>query len=181
MVPKNYKKIYSAKKITDTCRRIGADITKWALEIKNDQSQDLLCVPVLRGGLFFFADLVRYVKCSVDIAPVRTWGYEIKSVNQQSLELRIDLGDINIRNRTVLIVDDLCDSGKTMQELKKIFLQHDAKEVKSAVLIQRNKSQNIIKPDWIGFEYAGEEWFVGYGMDDCDRWRNLKDIYIIPR
>ena len=88
---------------------------------------------------------------------------------------------VAVEGRSVLLVDDVCDSGRTSAELTQRFIKLGAREVRSAVLIKRILPHETFNPDWIGFEYNGPEWFVGYGMDDCDRWRNLGSIYIIQK
>lgn len=137
-------------------------------------------VPVLRGGIFFFADLVREMQCSVDIAPLRASVYE-KGKNAVALEIGevFDAG-LEVQGRAVVIVDDVCDSGKTLSILAPRLKAAGASEVKTAVLIQRKlPTLSAKRPDWVGFEYKGPEWFVGYGMDDADRFRNLPDIYVM--
>ena len=59
------------------------------------------------------------------------------------------------------------------------LLERGAREVRSAVLIRRLINDPAYTPTWSAFDYGGEEWFVGYGMEDGERWRNLPGVYII--
>ncbi len=180
MIPANFKEQYGAADIAQAIGRLGREIDRWAAEVRAATETDLLTIPVLRGGIFFFADLVRHIKHSVEIAPVSAWSYETGE-NVQRDSVGINSGDLAVRDRSVLIVDDVCDSGKTLAELTAHFRHSGARDVRSTTLIRRVLPHETFAPNWVGFEYNGPEWFVGYGMDDCDRWRNLGSIYIITK
>lgn len=176
-LPSNYTLIYSSKQISDAITRIGEQITIWAEKVTLDTKNDLLTVPVLRGGLFFFADLVRTIKISVDVAPSHASAYNSIENTLAADQFKFSLDELNLTNRSVLIVDDISDSGTTLSKLSEQILLRGALEVKSAVLINRKKNPLIQSPDWSCFTHLGDEWLVGYGMDDSDRWRNLDSVY----
>ncbi len=179
MLPKNFQLQFSTKDISGAVERLGADISDWAHAVWEDSHTDIVAVPILRGGIFFFADLVRSVKHSMEIAPAKAWAYDVETNTLLENGVQVDIDTIPIKGRVILLVDDICDSGNTLRALKEAFLKRGAREVRSAVLIHRKVDPEIFRPDWIGFEHEGAEWFVGYGMDDCDRFRNLPDIHII--
>jgi hypoxanthine phosphoribosyltransferase len=95
--------------------------------------------------------------------------------------VKIHSEGLAVKGRVVLVVDDLCDTGRTLEALEKELLERGAREVRSVVLIRRLLNKPTFVPCWVGFEYSGLEWFVGYGMDDGERWRNLPGVYIIRR
>jgi hypoxanthine phosphoribosyltransferase len=181
-IPAHFKLVYSAAEIADACRKLGQAITPWAETVSASSGQDLIAVPILRGGLFFFADLVRAIQTSVEVAPLQTSFYE----EGQNNILRSDGGSLPVsvshfHNRSVLLVDDICDSGQTLSALRPHLLSAGAREVRAAVLVRRLPSALLsFQPEWTGFDYHGSEWFVGYGMEDSGRWRNLPDVYAIP-
>lgn len=178
-VPQNYQLLYTTNDIQREVKRVGEEVTSWALSAAAQSGQDIIGVPVLRGGIFFFADLVRAIKASVEIGPVRSWGY-VKAVNETLTDkIKINLFDLKVKDRAVLLIDDICDTGRTMQALSRALLEQGAMEVRCATLIRRNVPEQFIRPDYYGFSYEGPEWFVGYGMEDRDRYSNLADIYII--
>jgi hypoxanthine phosphoribosyltransferase len=181
MLPANFKLQYKREDIDAAVQRMGKEITDWAEKVWDESHTDLVAIPVLRGGIFFFADVVRHIDSSVEIAPIRTWVYESTENNVQRSEPRVSLEGVHARGRSVLLVDDICDSGKTLKLLTKTFLDAGALEVKSAVLVKRITDEQTFDPNWIGFSYRGPEWMVGYGMEDCNRWRNLPSIYIIQQ
>jgi hypothetical protein len=67
------------------------------------------------------------------------------------------------------------------EALEKALLERGAREVRTVVLIRRLLEKPTFVPCWVGFQYPGPEWFVGYGMDDNERWRNLPGVHVIKR
>ena len=125
--------------------------------------------------------MVRKINCSVKIAPVKTWGYE--SAKNQLLPggVKVNLIDIAARDRHVLLIDDICDTGRTLKAVAETLIAAGACEVRSAVLIKRVLTDETYEPDYVGFRFEGAEWLVGYGMDDAERWRNLSSIHVIKK
>ncbi len=179
MLPSYFRLQYPAQDIQQQTERIGIEATVWANAI-SAQGRDIIAVPVLRGGIYFFADLMRQINGSIEMAPVRTRSY-VDSVNAaQRDRVEIQLDGLDVSGRALLLVDDICDSGRTLKVLKEHLLEKGASEVRSAVLIRRIHDASVFEPDWSAFHYDGLEWFVGYGMEDQNRWTNLPDIYTIP-
>lgn len=180
-IPDNFRLIYSQEQIEAAVARLGSEITTWATEVWEDSHTDILTIPILRGGIFFFADLVREIGTSVEIEAARSWAYEAGVNAVQRKEVKLNLDTVPAKGRAILLVDDICDSGNTLAALTKAFNDAGAREVRSAVLIQRKLADAAAEPTWAGFIYEGSEWFVGYGMEDRDRWRNLPSIHIIQQ
>ncbi len=178
MIPENFKKLYSREQIEKQINVLSKDIDKW-ITSGEENERDVLAIPVMRGGLYFFADLSRAVKNSLECNPIQSWAYQGEENTAIPSGVTLKLNDLPVGGRRILIIDDICDSGKTLNAIQKSFLDRGAKEVVAAVLIQRGDAEPTIQPKWVGFHYEGPEWFVGYGMDDGGRWRNLPEIYII--
>ena len=179
MIKNNYKLQYSPEEIFAQVERLGKDISVWAKSITEKTGKDVIGVPVLRGGIFFFADLVRRVSESIEIGPIRSWAYVKDENNIQIQEVKINLFDLEVKGRAVLLIDDICDSGKTLKAITKALLEKGAIDVRSAVLIKREIGTKTFDPNYVGFYYEGPEWFVGYGMEDRNRCSNLPGIYTI--
>lgn len=176
-LPQDLRLEYSAEAIQQSVQRIGREVSAWAQQVAQRNDEDILAVPVLRGGIFFFADLVREVTHSVEIAPARAWAYESDQTQKSEIGLQFDAE--MVEGRSVLIVDDICDSGRTLAKLCSAVLEAGAREVKSTALIKRMLSTPTFDPTWVGLTYEGPEWFVGYGMDAHEKWRNLRSIYVM--
>ncbi len=181
MIPNHFIPQYSESQIQARVAELGHDITTWADEVWNKSHTDIIAVPVLRGAIFFFADLVRRIERSVEIFPARTWAYVTGENGVERNKIKVNVEGIPAEGRSILLVDDICDSGRTLEELTRVFMQIGAKEVRSAALIRRKMEQKTFQPEYVGFDFEGNEWFVGYGMEDSERWRNLPGAYVIKQ
>src|SRR5687768_15311755 len=108
MTPSNFKLLYSREEIGKAVERVGTEIDAWARATWDDSHTDILAIPILRGGLFFFSDLVREIQHSVEIAPARTWAYEDTENNVQRSQVRVNIESVPAKGRNVLLVDDIC-------------------------------------------------------------------------
>lgn len=136
------------------------------------RGRDLLLVGVLKGAMFFLADLMRSidVPCEVDFMAVASYG----SATDSSGVVRImkDL-DTPIAGRDVLIVEDIVDSGLTLQYLLRNLGARDPASLEVCALLtkpERRKAQVPIR--YVGFEIPNR-FAIGYGLDHHERWRNL--------
>lgn len=180
-----YELSYSPQQIQGEIVRIAEQVNVWAREVQERTGVELLTIPVMRGGLFFYSDLVRQLCYSVELSEVRSWAYLDRANEEPRDEVKTSLGSLDVKGRSVLVVDDICDSGRTLEHLHADLIARGASEVRAAVAVHRILSDSALsksqyKPEWSAFQYRGVEWFVGYGMDDCGKWRNLGGIYIIP-
>ncbi len=178
-IPASYRLLYTEMEIEREVARIGAEITDWAGEVNAKSGKDIIAIPLLRGGIFFFGSLMVHVRSSVELVSARTKMYTPGQNNVQLKDVEITLDGVDMGGRSVLLVDDLCDSGKTLRAMQEHLLKAGATEVRTAVLAKRILATESFEPTWIGFEYKGPEWFVGFGLDDCNRWSNLPSIYVI--
>lgn len=176
--PSHYQLFLSEREIREAVGRVAREVGAWVRNEKCRMDRDLLVLPVLRGALFFFADFARALEIPIELAPVHASGYDVAS-NLGRAEVTLDFFGVDVKSRTLLIVDDICDTGKTLKALAESLLSQGAREVRSVVLVRRKAEDACYTPDWSGVEYSGSEWLVGYGMDDRDRWRNLPEVYVV--
>ena len=134
-----------------------------------------LCV--LNGAFMFAADLFREINVDAEITFIRMKSYEgtqSTGIIKQIYGLQED-----IKDRTVVIVEDIVDTGFTMQNLKKQLEEKKPKEIKVATLLFKPDSlQCDVKLDYVAFEIP-KAFIVGYGLDYDELGRNLKDIYVV--
>ena len=134
-----------------------------------------LCV--LNGAFMFAADLFREINVDAEITFIRMKSYEgtqSTGIIKQIYGLQED-----IKDRTVVIVEDIVDTGFTMQNLKKQLEEKNPKEIKVATLLFKPDSlQCDVKLDYVAFEIP-KAFIVGYGLDYDELGRNLKDIYVV--
>jgi hypoxanthine phosphoribosyltransferase len=176
-IPEHFTPFYAREQIASRIAELGKEILPWAKSVQEETHRDVLAVPVLRGGIFFFSDLVRAVATSLEIALVRTVAYEPGENVIETDQVSVLADSLDVEGRSVLLLDDICDSGRTFAALYEVLKGRGAKDVKSAVLVKRILSHETFEPTWVGFRFPGSDWLVGYGMDDKERWRNLPGVY----
>ena len=147
-------------------RQLGADITR------DYEGRDLLLIGVLKGAVFFLADLMREIECpcEVDFMAVASYG----SATESSGVVRIlkDL-DTPIEGRDVLIVEDIVDSGLTLQYLLRTLEARGPASLEVCALLTKPERRTVDLPTrYIGFEIP-DKFAIGYGLDHAERFRNL--------
>jgi hypoxanthine phosphoribosyltransferase len=132
-------------------------------------------IPVLNGSVFFFADLLKHINCECEISFVRLASY---NGTQSSGEVKNILGLTQpVKDRHVIIVEDIVDSGLTLSYLYKHLEQQQPASVKVAALLFKPQSiKHPVSVDYVGFE-VDPDFLVGYGLDYNGLGRNLNDIY----
>jgi hypoxanthine phosphoribosyltransferase len=159
--------------------RIKKRISEMAARIRKDfEGEPLHLVGVLKGAVFFLADLARQIpgEVSFDFIAVSSYGSSTHSSGQ--VRLTRDL-DSSIEGKTVIVVEDILDTGKTMHYLLSIFQQRKPKHLRVAVLLDKPERRiTAVQADYVGFRIPNE-FVVGYGLDYAERYRNLLDVGVL--
>lgn len=162
-----------------TAGRIQRRIHALAKEIRKDFSGERLhLVSVLKGGVFFLTDLARNIpgEVSFDFIAVASYGQNTHSSGQ--VRLTRDL-DSSIEGRTVIVVEDILDTGMTLQYLLRLFQQRKPKHLRVAVLLDKPERRiAAVRADYVGFTIPNE-FVVGYGLDYSERYRNLPYVGVL--
>lgn len=159
--------------------RIQRRIRELAREIRKDfPGEPLHLVSVLKGGVFFLTDLARSIagEVSFDFIAVSSYGQTTHSSGQ--VRLTRDL-DSSIEGKTVIVVEDILDTGMTLQYLLRLFEQRKPKHLRVAVLLDKPERRiAAVHADYVGFAIPNE-FVVGYGLDYAERYRNLPYVGIL--
>jgi hypoxanthine phosphoribosyltransferase len=159
--------------------RIQRRIKALAREIRRDfPGEPLHLVSVLKGGVFFLTDLARNIpgEVSFDFIAVSSYGEKTHSSGQ--VRLTRDL-DSSIEGKTVIVVEDILDTGMTLQYLLRLFQQRKPKHLRVAVLLDKPERRiAAVHADYIGFSIPNE-FVVGYGLDYAERYRNLPYVGVL--
>jgi hypoxanthine phosphoribosyltransferase len=150
------------QKVRDLGAQISADYGE----------RDLLMVCVLKGAVFFLADLMRHIDipCEVDFMAVSSYGSETDSSGV--VRILKDL-DRPIAGRDVLIVEDIVDSGLTLQYLLRNLGARDPASLEVCALLTKPDRRKVELPTrYVGFEIP-DKFAIGYGLDHAERYRNL--------
>jgi hypoxanthine phosphoribosyltransferase len=136
-----------------------------------------LFLVVLNGAFIFAADLLREVTIPCEVSFVKISSYRGMVSTGQFREL-VGLSE-DVKDRTVVVVEDIIDSGRTLDHLTSILKYQGARAVLSASALFKREAYTRTEPvNYIGFEIAND-FVVGYGMDYEGQGRNLKDIHIL--
>jgi hypoxanthine phosphoribosyltransferase len=159
--------------------RIQRRIDELAKQIRRDFPEEpLLLVGVLKGAVFFLSDLARGIpgEVSLDFIAVSSYGKHTKSSGQ--VKLTKDL-DTSIEGRTVIVVEDILDTGMTLRYLLRILEQRKPKRLLVAVLLDKPERRIAdVHAEYVGFSIPNE-FVVGFGLDYAERYRNLRGVGVL--
>ena len=158
---------------------LAARVAELGAEVSADyEGRDLLLIGVLKGAVFFMADLMRHltVPCEVDFMAISSYG----DATDSSGIVRIlkDL-DINIEGRHVLVVEDIIDSGLTLSYLIRNLESREPATLEVCALLTKPSRREIDVPvRYVGFEIPNK-FVIGYGLDFAERYRNLPYVGVL--
>jgi hypoxanthine phosphoribosyltransferase len=175
-VPTHFNPLFSAEEIRTQVQSVAQSITPWVKDVAHQTQKAPLAVCILRGGIFFYADLVRHIPVSLELAFCRCQSYS-SEMNRQSEAVVCDFMSTHVKNRHVLLIDDICDTADTLNLMIKKCLNEGALQVKTAVALLRKRTPAPFTPDWHCFTFERDNWIVGYGMEDKNTWANAPEMY----
>jgi hypoxanthine phosphoribosyltransferase len=157
--------------------QIDSRIQEVARQIDQDyQGKEITLVMVLKGAICVTADLLRAINipCALEFVQASSYGHGTES---GPLTLR-GLENFSLKDRHVIIVDDIFDTGKTMTRIQEQLLLQQPASLKTLVLLLKNRPRSIsYVPDYVLFPIE-DEFVIGYGLDDKDLLRGLPGVYV---
>jgi hypoxanthine phosphoribosyltransferase len=176
--------LISRQQIAERVAAIGAEITR------DFSGESVILVGVLKGATIFLSDLARQVQldATFDFIGVSSYGnrpspaQELQSGWDSTGEVQLTKDmDQPIKDKNVILVEDILDTGLTLTYLKKMLGNRQPKALRVAALLDKPSRRKMpIQGDYIGFRIP-DEFVVGYGLDYAERYRNLADICVVPR
>ena len=162
-----------------TADEIGARIRELGAQIDRDYAPGpVYLIAILKGACFFLADLARAMKTPARIEFIGISSYGKGKTTSGEVKLTKDL-DVTVEGYDVIIVEDIVDSGVTLNYLLKVFAQRKPKSLKIATLL--DKPERRLRPvevNYVGFKIP-DKFVVGYGLDYAEDYRNLKDVCVL--
>lgn len=167
------------KKILIERQDIAKRVSELGKQISNDyKGESVTLVCTLRGASIFFADLVREIEGDVVIDFIAVSSYGSGTSSSGEVKMIKDLSE-PIKDKNVIIVEDIIDTGITLCYLKKLLLARSPKSLKVCSLLDKPSRRKVdFKGDYIGFEIENE-FVVGYGLDYDEKMRNFKDVCVL--
>ena len=178
------KVLISRQDIAKRVGELGSQITK------DFAGESIILVGVLKGAAIFLSDLARNIDLdsTFDFIAVSSNGnrpsptQELKSGWDSTGEVKLTKDvDQSMKNKNVILVEDILDTGLTMTYLKKMLLARQPRSLKVAALLDKPSRRKLpLEGDYVGFKIP-DEFVVGYGLDYAEKYRNLADICVVPR
>lgn len=165
----------TADEISQGVKKLGEQLTQ------DYQGKDPLFICILRGSIVFFADLIRHVDLPLQIDSMAVSSYGSGTETSGMIKMEKDLRE-NIKDRHVIIVEDIVDTGRTLSYLKGDLASRGAASVKLVTLLDKPSRRQVnIEADYACFTIP-DAFVVGYGLDYDEKYRNLPDIGVLhPR
>ena len=160
--------------------RIDARIAELAETIEADyaDSDRLICLGVLKGSVFFMVDLLKRLRIPLAVDFFQTSSYGASKVPGE-VRIKKDI-DVSIRDRDVLLIEDIVDTGHTLATILDLLRFRKARSVKLCALLDKESRREVPVPiDYVGFP-VDDIFVVGYGLDFDERYRNLPFIGVLP-
>jgi hypoxanthine phosphoribosyltransferase len=169
---KERKILFSRNHIATEVKRLGQEISR------DFAGQEVMLIGVLKGSFLFVADLIRALEVPALIDFVRLASYGAGTQSSGVVEFRKNL-EMSIEGRNAIIVEDIIDSGRTLECLYNKLLLQNPKSLKICTLIDKKARREVdIQADYAGIT-MDDGFIIGYGLDYNEKFRDLPDIYLI--
>ena len=172
IVNPNYSLMISEREIQRRTMEMGIEIAE------KYKDQVPILIGVLNGGFIFLADLIRYINtdCEIDFLRISSYGDEKESSGHIKVLKPLSA---DIKGRHVIVVEDIVDSGLSLQFLNKMLSAFEPASLCIATLLRKKSRMKVdVQIDFVGFDIE-DKYVVGYGLDDRQVKRNLRSIYKI--
>jgi hypoxanthine phosphoribosyltransferase len=164
-----------ARRVRDMASAIAADLAADLEKEKVDHEDRVVLVPIMTGAMIFAADLVREMPIKLSLGLVTISSYPGQSVVSRGAHLASDLPR-NLAGKHVVVIDDILDSGQTLDLVRKAIYAQGAASVRLCVLLRKAVERVVdIQPEYVGFEIP-DAFVVGYGLDYDGYYRNYPEI-----
>ena len=164
-----FEKLIDKKELNETIREMGSSISNY---YNKDTTLVVLCV--LKGSLLFTSDLIREINLNMNVEFLDITSYKGKERGDIQMKSSIDF---MVKGKEILVIEDIVDSGNTINYITKQLKENNPKSIKVATLLFKPDAYNFdMKIDWIGFNIKNK-FVVGYGLDYNELYRNKKSIY----
>lgn len=158
------------QEIVEMCKRIGSELSA---KFK-DKTPIVVCT--LKGACPFHSELIKHMDIDMELDYIQISSY-VGTESTGKTTLKQDLS-LDIKNRDVIVVEDIVDTGITLQSLKKILLAKEPKSLTFVTMLDKPSRRKVdIKADYIG-KAIDDLFVIGFGLDLDEKYRNLKDVCV---
>ncbi|MBP2624098.1 hypoxanthine phosphoribosyltransferase [Streptococcus oricebi] len=173
MLEQDIKKVLiSHEEIVAAAQKLGATLTE------DYQGKNPILVGVLKGSVPFMAELIKHIDTHIEMDFMVVSSYHGGTTSSGVIKIMKDL-DQDIKDRHILFIEDIIDTGQTLKNLRDLFKERQAASVKIATLVDKPEGRLVeIEADYTCFEVPNE-FLVGYGLDYEEHYRNLPYIGVL--
>ncbi|WP_342562643.1 hypoxanthine phosphoribosyltransferase [Paenibacillus sp. FSL R7-0345] len=166
------KVLVSKAELESKVRELGAVISR------DYEGKELVLIGILKGAAVFMSDLMREITFPVAVDYMSVSSYGSSATTSGVITIKQDI-DTDIRGKHVLLVEDLIDTGLTLQHLKQLFALREAASVRICTILSKPSRRVADIPiDYNGIDIP-DEFVVGYGLDYAEQYRNLPEVWIV--
>ena len=166
--------MFDEEALKEKCKELGQQIAK------DYAGKDLLVVGILKGSVMFFVDLTRNINVPMNMDFMVVSSYGDGTESSSKVNIKKDLS-VDIKGRHVLLVEDIIDSGITMNQLMAELSKREPASLKLCALLSKPSRRQVdVDIDYCGYEVP-DEFLVGYGLDYAENYRNLPVIGVLKR
>jgi hypoxanthine phosphoribosyltransferase len=169
MNPEHFEVLLNRDSISQRVAQLGVEITG------DLQGANLCIIPVMDGGMIFAADLMREISLPQTLCPIKASSYGNATISSGSVQLSGGIPE-GVSGKACLLIDDILDTGKTLEVLRSSLFEAGAKSVCTCVLLRKEHAKHL-PADYIGFDIP-DTFVVGYGLDLAGNYRNLPDVRV---
>jgi len=165
--------LISEEEIIERVKQVGLQINK------DYDGEEVVFVSVLNGSFVFSSDLLKHIEldCSIDFIQVSTYGNGTSSTG--NFVLKKDLS-FDLENKHVIVLEDIIDSGYTIDRLKEFLMNKNPASLKIATFIDKPARRQVdVKADYVCFVLNEDYFIVGYGLDYSQKYRNLPYVGVL--
>lgn len=161
----------TAEQIAERVASLGKEVTD-----SYDSKEPLVCICVLKGAFLFYSDIIRKIDREIEVDFVRLASYGTATSRGEDIVFSKDL-EISIEGKDVLVIEDIVDTGHSMDFLLHVLRRRNPKSLKICSLIDKHERRDKkVTVDFAGFKLS-DGFIVGYGLDYAERYRELDGIY----
>ena len=171
-------KMYKARKYVDSA------FLSMALKIKEYGLDNTTFITLLKGGMYTGSNILKNITLPVDsyigYLGLSSYKTNIMSVDNFVTTYEFDLTDELLKDRNVWIIDDICDTSKTLERAIGLIQAYNPKSIRTAVLIDKPHTRELNhfpEPDVVGFTYPGDNFLLGCGLGLGEKYRTLRELY----
>lgn len=170
-MPHKLTPFITAEQIAERVESLGKEIAA-----SYEGEEPLVCICVLKGAFLFFSDIIRKIDRPIEVDFVRLASYGTATSRGDDIVFSKDL-EVSIEGKDVLVIEDIVDTGHSMDFLMNVLRMRKPKSLKICSLIDKHeRREKKVHVDFSGFQLS-DGFIVGYGLDYAERYRELDGIY----